>query len=186
MKNIVKYAVGVAVLSLASGAQAGSTSTDIAITALVSPTCNFANVFNTPLDLSTQILADGSVVTPAFVAATAAVDGWADLTDGPIVCSVVPTSTTLNMVSANGGIKSGSTVLAYTVKGIFAKDSTPADITIAPFNSAIGPSSDLLVGAGVSPVGTPDLWLYLDNQTMGAAVAGNYADTLTVVVATSP
>jgi spore coat protein U-like protein len=185
VNKLVKVAVGAAMVSMVGGVSAGGstvTTSYVNLWALVAPTCSLNDVFLTDVDLSTQIDADGAIGQAAPVVPFPITTGMA------ITCSGTPSATTLNMVSQNHGIKSGAIILPYDIDGNFGQDIGPADITISTFNSATGPASDLLVGTGVTPVSTPALTVALNDQTtVGTAQAGNYADTLTVVVnVTSP
>jgi len=186
MKNIAKIALGAASLTLISNAYAVTTvNMDVGLTALVQATCNTADAFVNNQDLSTQIESDGSII---------AASEELPITNGAIIaCNTSPTWTTLNMVSLNHGIKSGAVVLPYKITGKFGSTIAAGPpvvltpITIADFDSGTGPTTDLLSAApGDTPEGTPDLWVKLNNQAPGTAVAGNYADTLTLTVITSP
>ena len=44
----------------------------------------------------------------------------------------------------------------------------------------------LLIRLGVSPEGAPSLWVLLNKQSTGTAQAGNYADTLILIVTSNP
>jgi hypothetical protein len=179
MNKAVKVAVGAALVSMAGGvAVSGETSTSyVNLWALVAPTCSITDVFLTDVDLTQQIQSDGSIASPV-----------ADpITNGAIVCSGTITETTLNMVSQEHGLKSGSIILPYKITGGFGSETTTPTplIPIVPFSSSIGPASDLLLTA-MSPVSTPTLVVTLDDQGSGTAKAGNYADILTAVVITAP
>jgi hypothetical protein len=182
MKYFIKLVVGAVATLLISNVYAVSTQMDVGLYALVQASCNTADAFVLDQDLSIQINGNGGIDST---------DGRdLPITNGAIIgCNASPTWTTLNMVSLNGGLMNGALVLPYKIKGTFGDgtDNTGGDpITITPFDSKIGPATDLLAGTGITPEGTPNLTVHLNDQADGVALAGNYYDTLTLTVITNP
>lgn len=175
----LKFTLGVATLTIIGNVHAASTSADVGITATVAANCNLANVIADNIDVSSQIDLNGAVNVPHY-------DTPLDVTTGNIACNTPPIWTKLQMVSKNNGVMNGAIILPYDINGTFGHDKNGQDITITTFNSGIGPYTDLLHGQGVASTGTPELTILLNHQDSGTALAGNYVDTLTLTVFTSP
>lgn len=177
MSKLIKYSLGSAVLSC-GGDTFGSTNTriNIGLTAVVRPSCSISDVFVANSNFSNQIESDGSttvVQLPVFNA-------------NVIKCNTNLASTSLKVASLFGGFKSGNIVLPYTLTGTFGSDTAATDVVIEPFHSATLAAADDAGGVGMSGEGIPKLWIKLNKPNRKVTTAGNYVDTLTLMISVNP